>query len=298
MRAIFALVLLAGLGLAGFAITQAQSRFDQYRTALDRSESQVIELREVFVAKRRLRYGDPLRQADVEAMRWPAASLPPGAFETMEQLFPPDEEGNRTVLRVIERGEPLLVAKVTEPGADAGVAASLTPGMRAFALQVDLTSGVSGFLRPGDRVDVYWTGGGGSGGVTRLIQASLPLIAIDQDTDEQRSGPAVARTVTVEAPPAIVAKLAQAQATGRLTLALVGVRDEEQSETVEATLDAILGPQPVAARTAVCTIRNRRGSEVTLIPVPCPEGTPGSEPGAAAAPPEPEPSGLGALFAE
>ena len=278
MRAIFALVLLAGLGLAGFAVMQAQGRFAQYRTALDQTASQVVDLTEVYVVQRQLRYGDPLLREDVAAVRWPLESLPPGAFETMEQIFPEGETGNRTVLRVMERGEPLLAVKVTEPGADAGVAASLTPGMRAFALQVDLTSGVSGFLRPGDRVDVYWTGTGEGGGVTRLIQASLPLIAIDQDTDNERSGPAVASTVTVEAPAAIVAKLAQAQATGRLTLALVGVRDDEESAAVEATLDAILGPQQVAERSAVCTVRNRRGAEVELIPVPCPEGTPGSAP--------------------
>ena len=274
MRAIFAIVLLAGLGLAGFAVMQAQGRFEQYRTALDQTASQVIETKPVFVVQRRLRYGDVLTKNDVAAIRWPAESLPPGAFETMEQIFPPGEDGNRTVLRVMERGEPLLLVKVTEPGADAGVAASLTPGMRAFALQVDLTSGVAGLLRPGDRVDVYWTGSG----ITRLIHASLQIIAIDQDTDNQRTSAAVARTVTVEAPAGVVAKLAQAQATGRLTLALVGVHDDTESEMVEATLDAVLGPQEVAERTAVCTIRNRRGSEVKEIPVPCPAGTPGSVP--------------------
>lgn len=276
MRVIFAAVLLAGLGLAGFAVTQAQGRFAQYRNALDASQSQVVDLRDVFVANRRLAYGDVLMRDDVSPVRWPTESLPPGAFETLEQIFPEEEAGSRTVLRVIERGEPLLTVKLTEPGADAGVAASLTPGMRAFALQVDLTSGVSGFLRPGDRVDVYWTGNSQAGGVTRLIHASLPLIATNQDTDNERSGPTVASTVTVEAPAAVVAKLAQAQATGRLTLALVGVRDDTTSDAVEATLDQILGPAEVAERRAVCSIRTRRGASVEIIPVPCPGDTPGA----------------------
>ena len=48
--------------------------------------------------------------------------------------------------------------KVTDPGEEAGVTSQLEPGMRAFALRVDVASGVSGFLRPGDRVDIYWTG--------------------------------------------------------------------------------------------------------------------------------------------
>jgi len=284
MRAIFFLVLLAGLGLAGFAIMQAQDRFGQYKAALDESRSAIVEVRDVYVVKRQLRYGDVLRPSDVQVTPWPKDAMPPGAFDSMDQIFPPDDDGRRTVLRVMERGEPLLLTKVTEPGADAGVAASLTPGMRAFALQVDVMSGVSGFLRPGDRVDVYWTGNGGeTGGLTRLIHPSLPLLAIDQQTDDQRSGPVIARTVTVEAPPDVVAKLAQAQATGKLTLALVGVQDDTTSGTVEARIDSILGPTERIERKRICTQRLRKGSEVQLIPVACAEGQSGpavSTPGA------------------
>lgn len=271
MRAIFFLILLAGLGLAGFAITQIQDRFASYNNAVQNARSSIIEVEDVYVVKRQLRYGDVLREADVRAVPWPKNSMPPGIFRSIDDIFPPDETGQRTVLRVMERGEPLLAAKVTQPGADAGVAATLTPGMRAFALQVDVTSGVSGFLRPGDRVDVYWTGSDEEGGVTRLIHANLPLIAIDQATDEQRNGPTIARNVTVEASPAVVAKLAQAQATGKLTLALVGVQDETVSENVEATLEEIVGPTEEVERQQVCSQRVRRGAEVQLIRVPCPD---------------------------
>ena len=287
MRAVFLLLLLAGMGLAGFAITTAQDRFDQYRSALDASQNAIIEVQDVYVVKRQLRYGDVLRPSDVRAVDWPKSALPPGTFASMDEIFPPEDEGLRTVLRVMERGEPLLSAKVTEPGADAGVAATLTPGMRAFTLRVDVTSGVSGFLRPGDRVDVYWTGSGQGGGLTRLIHPNLPLIAIDQTTDDQRNGPAIAGTVTVEAPADVVAKLAQAQATGRLTLALVGVQDDTTSDTVEATLSEILGPVEEAPQQRVCSQRIRKGAEVQLIRVPCPgeEGAPvAAAPGGTAAP--------------
>jgi pilus assembly protein CpaB len=286
MRAIFFLVLLAGLGLAGFAITQIQDRFASYNNAVQNARSSIIEVEDIYVVKRQLRYGDVLRQNDVRAVPWPKNSLPPGAFRNVEDIFPPDEEGQRTVLRVMERGEPLLAVKVTAPGADAGVAATLTPGMRAFALQVDVTSGVSGFLRPGDRVDVYWTGNDAEGGVTRLIHANLPLIAIDQATDEQRNGPTIARNVTVEASPSVVAKLAQAQATGKLTLALVGVQDDTISETVEATLEEIVGPTEEVQRQRICSQRVRKGAEVQLIPVPCPDDQASADGQAGQTPPQ------------
>ena len=272
MRLIFGIVLLAGLALAGFAIHTAQGRFEQYKSALASSQQSIVPTKEVYVVRRQLRYGDPLRPTDVRAIDWPANSVPAGTFASLEEIFPPDAEGSRTVLRLMERDEPLLQVKVTRPGEEAGIAATLTPGMRAFTLQVDVNSGVSGFLRPGDRVDVYWTGGAGSnGGVTRLIEANMPLIAIDQQTDEQRNNPTIARNVTVEAAPSVVAKLAQAQATGRLSLALVGVQDESESTPVEATLREVLGAEETSGRGQVCTTRQRKGSEVVLIPIPCPD---------------------------
>ncbi|MCK0169298.1 Flp pilus assembly protein CpaB [Jannaschia sp. S6380] len=270
MRLIFGLLLLVGLGLAGFAVKTASGRFSQYQDALARTQEAVVPVKDVYVVTRQLRYGDVLQPEDVRAVKWPADALPIGTFDSMEKIFPPEREGERTVLRVMERDEPVLLVKVTQPGADAGLAAALTPGMRAFALQVDVNSGVSGFLRPGDRVDVYWTGNREQGGVTRLIHANLPLIAIDQQTDEERNSPTIARNVTVEATPTVVAKLAQAQATGRLTLALVGVRDETESAQVQATLDQILGPKETVEQARTCTIRTRKGAELVLIPIPCP----------------------------
>ncbi|CTQ33849.1 Flp pilus assembly protein CpaB [Jannaschia rubra] len=271
MRLIFALLLLAGLGLAGFAIHTAQGRFTQYQNALAQSQNAIIPVKDVYVVSRQMRYGDTLRPEDVRAVAWPEDALPAGTFDTMEAIFPEGDKKLRTVLRVMERDEPLLMVKVTQPGADAGLAAALTPGMRAFTLQVDVNSGVSGFLRPGDRVDVYWTGGGGQqGGITRLIHANLPLIAVDQQTDEERNNPSIARNVTVEVTPGVVAKLAQAQATGRLTLALVGVRDDSESDQVEATLEEILGPREVIERRQICTVRTRKGAEMIQIEIPCP----------------------------
>lgn len=271
MRLVFGLVLIIGVSLAGFAVYIAKDRFDQYQAAIASQQAAIVPVKEVFVVKRQLRYGQQLRKSDVRAISWPASSVPAGAFTSLDQIFPPDNKEPRTVLRVMERDEPLLIMKVTAPGEDAGVAARLGTGMRAFALRVDVMSGVSGFLRPGDRVDVYWSGAGSEGqSITRLIHANLKLIAIDQVTDEERNNPMIAQSVTVEAPPEVVAKLAQAQGSGRLTLALVGVRDETESPHVEANRDSILGEaEAVEARPEICTIRTRKGSEVVLIPIPC-----------------------------
>ncbi|WP_306455384.1 Flp pilus assembly protein CpaB [Jannaschia seosinensis] len=264
-------MLLVGLGLAGFAINTAKGRFEAYDSALNESKSQIIDVREVYVVNKQMSYGDELTPDDVTAVPWPVVALPPGSFETYEDVFPETAKGPRTVLRVMERYEPILAVKVTAPGEEAGLAATLTPGMRAFTLQVDVNSGVSGFLRPGDRVDVYWTGNGDHGGITRLIHTSLPLIAVDQQTDEERNSPTIARNVTVEAPPSVIAKLAQAQATGRLTMALVGVKDDTEAEVVEADVSTFLGVREPVQRREVCYAKVRRAGaqEASQVEIPC-----------------------------
>jgi pilus assembly protein CpaB len=232
-----------------------------------------VELVPVVVAKEPLRYGQQVTLENLRRVQWPKDSLPKGVFQTAEELFPEGKPKFRTVLRAMEAGEPLLAIKVTEPGADGGLTSRLGRGMRAFAIRVDVASGVSGFLRPGDTVDVFWTGQSRDKQVTRLIQTGIQLIAVDQIADEDTSRPLIARTVTVEATPQQVAALAQAQSTGRLSLSLVGADDEEVIEVVEVDQKALLGiedaPVVVEEKKEVCTIRTRRGAEVVEIPIPC-----------------------------
>ncbi|MEM7490927.1 MAG: Flp pilus assembly protein CpaB, partial [Pseudomonadota bacterium] len=65
MRLIFGLVLIAGLGLAAFAVHTAQQRFGSYKAALASTQQQIVPVKDVVVVRRQLRYGDTLQQSDV-----------------------------------------------------------------------------------------------------------------------------------------------------------------------------------------------------------------------------------------
>lgn len=279
MRMIFGLVLLAGMALAGFAVYMAQGYINQTESALVEERAfrkKVGELVEVYVVSKPLKYGDPLAPEDVKKIYWQKSALPEGTFNDEAILFPPNEERPRYVLRPMETHEPILAVKITEPGQPAGLTGALDPGMRAFAIKVDATSGVSGFVYPGNYVDVYWTGSDGSREITRLIESSVNVIAIDQSAAGATTGGAVvAQTVTVQVSQEQVARLAQAQATGRLALSLVGSPGEGDIGKVEVDSASLLGITPeevveveVEAE-KVCTIRNRKGGEVVEIPIPC-----------------------------
>ncbi len=286
MRVVFGLVLILGLGLAGFAVYMAKTYIQSYQAQLEeerKNRAPSIDVVDVYVAKKKLEYGQRLLKKHVQKTAFPKDSLPDGVFITEEDLFPEGDANPRTVLRAIEPKEAVLSVKVTEPGEVAGITSQLKRGMRAFAIRVDVSSGVSGFLRPGDRVDVYWTGQvafndanrrGGRGDVTKLIETGIRLIAVDQVANDDQTEAMIARTVTVSVRPHQVAALAQAQSTGRLSLSLVGADDDYVAEAIEVDQRSLLGIAAVEApqkapKKKVCTIKTRRGGEVISTPIPC-----------------------------
>jgi pilus assembly protein CpaB len=273
---VFGLVLLAGLALAGGAVYMAKDYIGNYQRELaiaKEKERQLVPTGEVFVSTRPLNYAESLKPEDVRAVRWPLDAIPEGSFTDLAVLFPEDNKKPRLIMRPMEAGEAIMNVKVTGPGEDIGLTTRLEKGMRAFAIRVDVASGVSGFLRPGDRVDVYWSGQANGVDVTKLIQDSIRLIAVDQ-SDDMSDGARIARTVTVAATPVQVAALAQAQATGSLSLSLVGVGDDTVVSNIEVDQVSLLGlevaqPMEAAPEERVCAIRTRRGAEVVSIPIPC-----------------------------
>ena len=283
MRSVFILVLVLGVGLAGFAVYMAKGVFGDYQAALAAERAArgaVVPTIDVFVVNEQIRYGDIITEDNTRMVAWPENAIPEGTFTDLAVLFPDGEKRFRTAIRTMEKDEAVLAVKVTGPGEDAGVASRLGEGMRAFAINVDVTSGVSGFLAPGDRVDVYWTGRASTGpeglqqDVTKLIQAGVKIIAVDQRADLDRTGPAVARTITVEGTPDEVARLNLAQLSGRLTLALVGHGDTTVAAPVEIDQDELLGIErrvvEIEEAPEVCTIATNKGGERIVTEIPCP----------------------------
>jgi pilus assembly protein CpaB len=279
MRAIFGLVFIVGLALAGAAVYLAKSYLGQQDEAAA-FQAEVLRrtggLVEVFVVNKPKTYGETLSSEDVQPILWPQNTLPEGAFVDMTVLFPADTTALRFVTRDMEAYEPVLAAKVTEPGAQAGLNGDLTAGMRAFAIQVK----ASDYLQTGDHVDVYWSGTpeGSQSSLTRLIESQMKVIAVDRIQDDQFSdGSLTSRSVTIAATPEQVGRLAQAQATGSLAMSLVGIGDQTKNPAIEIDNNQLLGIEPAAAvpvaeqmaAPKVCTVRSRKGTEVVEIPIPC-----------------------------
>ena len=284
MRAVFALVLLVGMALAGMAVYMIQGYMADLEGALQREQAfnaKAGKLVEVYVFAKPKKYGDALAEDDVQLIYWPEKALPESIFKDKDTLFPPNADGPRYIMRSTEAFEPVLSSRVTEPGQLASLTSKLEKGKRAFAITIGMDSGVANFVKPDDYIDILWTGSvaGVEGGMTRQIESAILVIAVDNAINEgQVSGDSVARTVTVAATPEQVARLAQAQSTGRLTLSLTSGATEVVEGTVETDTKSMLGivdevvmPEVKVEEKKKCYAKQRSGGVLvdTDVEIPC-----------------------------
>lgn len=284
MRAVFALVLLVGMALAGVAVYMIQGYMKDLETALRNEQdfnAKAGKLVEVYVFAKPKKYGDALSEDDVQLIYWPEKALPDTIFRDKATLFPENADGPRYIMRTTEAFEPVLASRVTEPGQLASLTSKLEKGKRAFAIRVGMDSGISNFVKPDDYIDILWTGTvpGVEGGMTRQIESAVLVIAVDNAINEgQVTSGTVAQTVTVAATPEQVARLAQAQSTGSLTLSLA----RDSTETVEGTVETdtkdmlgIVDAAPVVeapkVEEKVCYAKQRSGGVLvdTDVVIPC-----------------------------
>ena len=220
------LIVLAGALLIGlFAVLIVNGVFSGVEQRQEQFAEQNRMVR-IVVASQALSFGTQLSSQNVHLANWPAASLPEGAFTTLD-----DATKSRVALRPIVAGEPVLASKVSGLNGRATLSANLPQGQLAFALPINDVSGAGGFVRPGDVVDVLVTrkipgdGATESDKMTDVVLEAVPVLGIDQESDQNKTAPAIGKTATLQVDTYGAQKLALAQQLGVLTLALRNVAD-------------------------------------------------------------------------
>lgn len=200
----------------------------------------------VVVAARPVAFGSALTPDNLRTVDWPAGQPLDGSFASVEDLT---RDGRRLALAAIQRNEPVLAVKVTAPNQRATLSTQIEEGMRAVSVRVDEVRGVSGFVLPGDRVDVVLTRGEGGGQdqvYADMLLQNAKVLAVDQISGERQDKPSVARAVTLELGVEQAQKVILAQGIGRLSLVLrqTGEPDGAMAQRVTA---ADLGPRENSA---------------------------------------------------
>ena len=256
-------VLTLGLVLAGGSVMVMRTIIAQ--SGQPAGEAEARESASVVVARADIPFGTPVTYELVRLQEWPVEALPPEVFLTLDEVLGKDGQEPRRAKRSMVAGEPVLRAKLSEPGERVTIADAIDPTKRAMAIRVDDVSGVAGFVTPGDRVDVVLIRQSDGNMMAATILQDVTVRAIDQISDEDRDKPNVARTVTVEVTPEDTQRLALAQQAGRLSLSLRNVGSREVSPLRTVNVNELVTREEVRAVRQQPTVTiNRSGTRTSV----------------------------------
>lgn len=228
------MLLIGALAIAAATAIMARNMFAG--SAAPQAQAQAaIAGPEVLVATRPLPVGTII---DAEALRfqpWPEGLVEDAYFIKGKPASNIQDLLGTVVRSDITAGQPITQGALVKPGERGFLAAALGPGMRAVTVAVNMTSGVAGFIFPGDRVDIMLSQdveGGGDGPplkVAETILSNVRVLAVDQrmQSFDEKGKPIMAalQNVTMEVTPRIAEKISVAQSIGRISLSLRSLAD-------------------------------------------------------------------------
>lgn len=205
-----------------------------YFSGVERREERIAreqELARIVVASQNLEFGMPLTTSNIKLANWPANSVPAGAFTSLEDAM----RDGRVALRPILTGEPILAERVSGKDGRASISYEIPEGMRAVSIPVSAVSSVSGFVRPGDVVDVLLTrnvpGSDGGEKMTDVLLPNVQVLAIDQTAGIKNTNPAVGKTAVMLTDLTGAQILTLARDVGTMSLVLRNVENQEFDQT-------------------------------------------------------------------
>jgi pilus assembly protein CpaB len=234
MRLKSILLVVVALVLAGFTAFMVRNWLEAERQRAMANRPQAVQPAgvQVLVAKRDLPVGTFLRPEHLRWQTWPEASLSPAyAVEGKKKV----EDFVGSVVRLpVANGEPITEGRVVSPGNSGFLAAVLRPGYRAVSVPVTVTSGIAGFVFPGDHVDVLLTHNlpmPVDGGLERragvTVLRDIRVLALDQRVDIKPGESGVPRTATIEVTPKQTEIVAVVVEMGKLSLSLRSLQRDE-----------------------------------------------------------------------
>jgi pilus assembly protein CpaB len=213
---------------------------------------------EILVAKDDIGIGQNVTPQNVAWQIWPAANAGPQFIQKANRPNAINDLSGAIVRIAFASGEPIREAKVIKAGSSGYIAALLPAGMRAIAMEISPEAGAGGFILPNDHVDVILTrierANQEEFFTAETILADVRVLAIDQ-TVEEKNGQRVivGKIATLALSPRQTETLALARRMGSLSLALRGLRDN--NEVVSGDSD-----NTVANRRSINIVRFGRGT--------------------------------------
>lgn len=236
-RILLVVAALAVAGVTAFLVRgYLQGKEAEIAEGSKKQEIEKVASVQVLVALNDLPAGTIVKPDLFRWQTWPEDGLAPefivqgkaGSEGGPESIKPSDMTG-WAVRRGIAANEPIVKARLLEPGAAGFLAGVLGPGMRAVSINVTAETGAAGFILPGDRVDVVLTqqvrqtNGDETGRdkfISETVIADVRVLAVDQSFDDIKEQARIGKTITLELTPKQTESMAVAKSMGRISLSL------------------------------------------------------------------------------
>ena len=187
-----------------------------------------------------LPWGTKLLPAMIKTVPYLEESVPRGYIQD------PDKLVGRVTVSPLKVNEMIFESKLAPTTIESGgVSAIIRAGKRAVAVKGDKVIGISGFVNPGNRVDVLVTlkDPRTKLDVSKLVLEDVPVLASGTQIEQNEKGePAPVDVYTLEVTPEEAEKLALGAAEGKLQFALRNITDSGKVSTegtdIPKTLDS------------------------------------------------------------
>lgn len=190
---------------------------------------------EILVAKTDLPAGTLIKPDHLGWQAWPDDGIA-STYIQKDSRNPEDFTGS-VVREGLHTGQPITDSMVVKPGESGFLAAVLKPDMRAVSVSINATTGASGFIFPGDRVDVILThtitdrqDEKNVNRASETVLENVRVIAVDQTTNDQENEPVVAKNVTLEVTQKQAEIVTLVSELGKLSLSLRSIVLDEDAE--------------------------------------------------------------------
>ena len=197
-----------------------------------------VKIRQAAIAMVELPAGTKIKPKMIKTVSFLEESLPPGYFSS------PDKLVGRVVITPLKSKELVLESRLAPVDVTrGGVSAILKPGKRAISIKGTKVLGLSGLVKPGDRVDVLLitTDPKTKESVNKTVFENVRVLATGTQLIENAEGkPSPVDNYTLEVTPEEGERLVLASTKGKLQFALRNILDTETVLTTGATLKETL----------------------------------------------------------
>ena len=143
-----------------------------------KEEKPVIQTTQVVVAKVNIPPRTRIQESMLQMKELPVDMVPEGAIESFDAVK------NVQVKVSIFSGDILTIQKVFSESTDEGFVGEIPTDCRAISINVNEVTGVGGFAKPGDKVDLLIVESDKYNAVSNILLQNVLLLSVNQDTTQ------------------------------------------------------------------------------------------------------------------